>query len=210
VNTIDQIADLLTEDPDIFTNKVVLAVHPNHVIDAASAASSRWGPSPQIHGPYRLKILLNYIEKFKRFITQQRRAGSTIIVTFLDKQPATLEAWYDEGEHWQGKYPDKEPVADVVKLGMEQENVSQAHQDLMDFIHQHDDIHTVVEHDAGGACKDGRLQHILKGADEVVLIGGNLTGCLKNTLKALESQGLTVNVYEHLTFDDDPSFWERT
>ena len=65
MNTIDQIATLLTEDPDVIYQRAVLAVHPNHVVDAVSAAASVYSVNPALYGPNRLKVLLNYIEKFK-------------------------------------------------------------------------------------------------------------------------------------------------
>lgn len=185
--------------------QTVLAVHPNHVVDAAHAAASRHHSTPEIYGPHRIKILLNYIESFKSFIQQQVDLNNNIIVTLLDKPPASLDDWYDPRDYWQDK-------VDLIKQGMEQEEVYQAYQDLMDFIHELNDdskFHVVEEHSAGDACRDNRLQHILGRTDEVLLIGGNLTGCLDNTLRALKDRGLRVHIIERLTFDDNPGFWGR-
>lgn len=184
---------------------VVLAVHPNYVVDAAAAASSKYGNQPEKHGPNRLKILINYVNQFKTYISDQLRAGSTIVITLMG-EPYQLKNWHDPKSHWEQTNKEKQEA--------EQEQVIRIHQDLMDFIDkigQHPNVHIVSEDAAGDACKNGELNNILSNANQMFIIGGNLTGCLSNTLKALSTtmNKLNVEVLEKLTFDDDPKFWSR-
>jgi len=61
-------------------------------------------------------------------------------------------------------------------MGMEQEKVHQLHQDLMDYIHQlsgDPNVYVVPEEEAGAACRQGKLDHILNNVDEIQVIGGN-------------------------------------
>ena len=182
---------------------IILAVHPNYVIDAAGAASSKYADSPEKFGPHRMKILKNYINRFKRFIAGQQNSGATIIITTMG-EPYQLHHWHDEISHWE--------KADVVKMGMEQEEVYQLHQDLMDFIHQlaaENNVYVVPENEAGAACREGRLDHVLDNADEMQIIGGNLSGCLRHTVKEISKRpnGPAIRVVKELSFDDDPKFW---
>lgn len=184
---------------------VVFAVHPNYVVDAASAASSKWAENPEKHGPNRMKILKNYIDRFKRFIQGKHNSGATIVITTMG-EPYTLNNWHDEKSHWE--------KADPIKMGMEQEEVYQLHQDLMDFIYElasSPNVFVVAEREAGAACRQGRLDHILDRADELQIIGGNLSGCLRNTVKNISKRpnGPSISIVKELSFDDDPSFWSR-
>lgn len=188
------IAELLTEDPDIFNKIIILAVHPNYVIDAAAQADSS-----EEYKPHRLNILKNYISRFKNYINKQKQSGATIIITTLGN-PYYLDVWQSEG-------------TDTIEGGMEQEEVYQLHQDLMDYIHQlanDPKVYITPEEYAGAACRQGKLDHILNDVDEVQVIGGNLTGCLKNTVEALGKRpsGPTTRIVHELSFDDDPKFWK--
>ena len=191
---------------EMTTNSVVFAVHPNYIVDAASAASSKWSDSPEKYGPHRMKILKNYINRFKRFISGKHNNGATIVITTMG-EPYSLHDWHDEKLHWE--------KADVSKMGIEQEEVYKLHKDLMDFIYQlsaDPNVHIIPEKDAGAACRQGRLDHILDRADELQIIGGNLSGCLRNTVKSISKRpnGPSINIVRELSFDDDSDFWERS
>jgi hypothetical protein len=191
---------------EMATGSVVFAVHPNYVIDAASAASSKWADDPEKYGPQRMKILKTYIDRFKRYMSGQHNSGATIVVTTMGN-PYTLDNWHDEKSHWE--------KADVVKMGMEQEEVYQLHQDLMDFIYQlasSPNVYVVPEKEAGAACREGMLDFVLDRADELQIIGGNLSGCLRHTMKSISKRpnGPSINIVRELSFDDDPEFWERS
>lgn len=190
---------------EMATSSVVFAVHPNYIIDAASAASSKWADSPEKYGPHRMKILKNYINRFKRFLDGKVNAGSMIVITTMG-EPYSLHNWHDEKSHWE--------KADAIKMGMEQEEVYQLYKDLMDYIYQlasEPNVYVVPEESAGDACKLGRLDHVLDRADEVLIIGGNLSGCLRHTIKTISKRpnGPSIRVMRELTFDDDPEFWGR-
>jgi hypothetical protein len=199
------IAEMLTDDPDVFHKSVVLAVHPNFVVDAAQAASSKFTDNPGKHGPHRLKILKNYVNRFKRFISGKQSSGATIIITLMG-DPYSLDSWYDEIGHWE--------KADPIKMGMEQEEVYQLHQDLMDFIYQlaaESNVYVIPEKSAGAACRQGKLDHILDDADEMQVIGGNLKGCLNYTVKSISKRpnGPSIKIVKELSFDDNMEFWDR-
>lgn len=221
MNHIYTIAEMLTDDPDVFHQTVVIAVHPDHVIDASAAAASVYGEQPEIYGPHRLAILKSYIDKFKKFMLKQKANGAKIVITLMGK-PSQLEGWYDKKAHWKvkripkagGGYKYDESNVDHVKMGMEQEEVGQLHQDLIDFINQlsvDPNVDVVSEEGAGAACNRGELNHILKDADEILVIGGNLTGCLENTVRFLAKHpnGPKTKIVNELTFDDDSGFWKR-
>ena len=97
---------------------------------------------------------------------------------------------------------------------MEQEEVIGLHQDLMDYVYEKaalPNVHVVPERLAGEACRKGQLDHLLKGASEVSVLGGHLTGCLDKTIESMKqrAEGPNVNVVTELTFDDDENFWKR-
>ena len=200
---IKNIARLLTEDPDVFRKNVVLAVHPNYVVDAVVFAST-----DKDYGPQRLQMLKNYIDRFKRFIDGQISSGSTVIITMIG-DAMQLDTWYDPRNHYED-----EGQVDPVKMGMEQEEVGSLHQDLKDYIHEKaslPNVYVVSERLAGDACRTGKLDDMLEGADELSVVGGHLTGCLSRTVEMLRKRpdGPEVSIITELTFDDDENFWKR-
>jgi len=185
---------------------VVLAVHPNYIVDAVAAASSKHAENPEKFGPHRMKMLKKYIDRFKRFVDGKKNSGATVIITTMG-EPYQLHDWYDHKSHWE--------KADVIKMGMEQEEVYQYHQDLMDYIYQiasEPNVYVFPEKSAGDACKNGKLDRILDHADEMLVIGGNLSGCLRNTVKMIGKRpnGPAVKIVRELSFDDDSEFWGRS
>ena len=120
--------------------------------------------------------------------------------------PYQLDNWHDPKAHYKKN--------DAEKMGMEQDEVHALHQDLMDYIYEraaNPNVIVTKETSAGDACRSGKLNHFFDGADEIQVVGGNLTGCLKQTVKALsrDIEGPSVRIVRELTFDDDPEFWKR-
>ena len=196
---------MLTEDPDVFSRPVVFAVHPNYIIDAAQAAASKWAKNPEKHGPNRMKILTTYVNRFKRFIDGQLSNGATIIITTMG-DPIQLDNWYDEKAHWE--------KTDLIEMEKEQAKVHNIHTELMNYISEistSSNVFVMPETSAGDACEQGKLDHVLDDTEEVLIIGGNLSGCLKNTVKNISKRpnGPSIKVVKELTFDDNPEFWNR-
>lgn len=193
---------------EMISNSIILAVHPHYVIDAASAAASRWSESPQKYGPQRMQILINYIKKFKIFIRNKAEQNVLIIITSMG-EPITLHNWYDQEAHW-------EQETDKVKIGQEQEQVYQIYKDLVDFIHEiahNQNVHIMSEDQAGQILNSEKFINVIKKAktNKIQILGGNLSGCLQRSIKMIEKlpNPPEIHVVTELTFDDDSKFWDR-
>lgn len=201
MNQIDFIADLLTEDPDLILegkSRVVIAVHPNYVIDAVAQAASKFADDTS-YRDYRAAMMLNYNRVFKDFMNS--RLTSTIIITRLKRPPSAVKNWYTSSDE----------ISDPTQLNQEKIVAMDAYQDLEDYLAElrtYDNVVFYDEEQTGDSCQ--HFSNLLRQADFIEVVGGNLSGCLAGMLDKMRAYARTeIRVVEAVTFDDDVAFWRR-